>query len=1186
MLRASSATAFDVSEQGIVPRFEEAIPRAHATVLLPKTANGQTQIRAFRGPQLGISLELVGASPISEFHEEKGYAVYLKALPELGADLIHRLTPLGTEDLFYIPARPTSEKLLYKVALDAGVKSLRVLNHQIEFIDADGAPALRMAKPYGVDKNGHRFYPEATLAGCNYSSDPALWAKAEDASIDSDNCELTLDWTGKGAEYPALLDPEWTIPSNLPAGFVFWTPQTWLLSNGDMFVAGTSSNASQAWRPSTGLWSATGTSASTSTAADGRSVRLNDGTVLAFAGKTSSGAALNAVQQYDAATGTWTSKANLPVALYRPNAVTLANGKVLVSGGGTGNGSSVYANSYLYTPSSNSWASTGAMGTARRDHALVVLDANRVMTVGGATAGVGCTSAGALNTEIYNVSAGTWSSLGAYSQNNIVSPDTLLLSNGRVLMASSICANNNTGIFNPATNTWASAGTNTTGWNLGNQGLVELSGTVYFMAMTYSNAWVNQTYNVATNTWNAGTTTSSSKQWETAAAQLPDGRAFFVDLNGTTRTTSICGDGILSPDEACDDANATSGDGCSSSCTIETGWSCARTNVLPNGDFEAPMISPYSSTTYSAGSSFGGWSVASGSVKLDSLSAIYAPANGNQCLLLNGSAAGSITQNFPTVPGHRYIWEARTINATDNTPASAYTASFSVSSGSTSTFSMKSFSPRWAGGFDHNYGSFTAGLALSTLTISSTTAGSSGLAIDNVQIYDVDDLACRPLCSNGVVDPGEQCDDGNATSGDGCSATCTLEPGSSCPRLSMVLNGDFEQPTLNTNSTTQYSAGASFGNWSVVSGIVELSNRSSSFVYPTGNQALKLNGWKGGSVSQTIATVVGRTYKWDMSYSSSDGASRSGYLQIDAGTTSTFPFTTAVASTSASWPTATGTFVANATTATITLASISAGGNGNVIDAFRIYDPTEQGCVQNCGNGYMNPGEACDDGNATSGDGCSDTCTLEPGASCSTPADIITNGSFETPALAAGASTLVSGGGTTISGWTVSANSNVSVERGVGGSVAPLGNNYVDTAGNTLGQITQSGIPTVAGQRYVWFARVSATASGPDRGAVTLNAGGGVSRTMVVSTTASSKSATSWDYVGGLFTPSASSSIDIQSLCRNAASCFYIDNVQVRALQTCACDGNAGTGTPRACTAGAPVCLNGTCVTDSPDPGC
>jgi cysteine-rich repeat protein len=32
------------------------------------------------------------------------------------------------------------------------------------------------------------------------------------------------------------------------------------------------------------------------------------------------------------------------------------------------------------------------------------------------------------------------------------------------------------------------------------------------------------------------------------------------------------------------------------------------------------------------------------------------------------------------------------------------------------------------------------------------------------------------LCGNASLDPGEQCDDGNLLSSDGCSATCTLEP--------------------------------------------------------------------------------------------------------------------------------------------------------------------------------------------------------------------------------------------------------------------------------------------------------------------------------------------------------------------------------------------------------------------------
>jgi cysteine-rich repeat protein len=33
-----------------------------------------------------------------------------------------------------------------------------------------------------------------------------------------------------------------------------------------------------------------------------------------------------------------------------------------------------------------------------------------------------------------------------------------------------------------------------------------------------------------------------------------------------------------------------------------------------------------------------------------------------------------------------------------------------------------------------------------------------------------------PVCGNGKLEPGEECDDGNLSNGDGCSCTCTVEP--------------------------------------------------------------------------------------------------------------------------------------------------------------------------------------------------------------------------------------------------------------------------------------------------------------------------------------------------------------------------------------------------------------------------
>ncbi len=65
--------------------------------------------------------------------------------------------------------------------------------------------------------------------------------------------------------------------------------------------------------------------------------------------------------------------------------------------------------------------------------------------------------------------------------------------------------------------------------------------------------------------------------------------------------------------------------------------------------------------------------------------------------------------------------------------------------------------------------------------------------------YQIDDPACRAsFCGDGILDPGEACDDGNNIDGDGCSAMCTIEsfcgdgildPGEQCDDGNNI-NGD------------------------------------------------------------------------------------------------------------------------------------------------------------------------------------------------------------------------------------------------------------------------------------------------------------------------------------------------------------------------------------------------------------
>lgn len=58
--------------------------------------------------------------------------------------------------------------------------------------------------------------------------------------------------------------------------------------------------------------------------------------------------------------------------------------------------------------------------------------------------------------------------------------------------------------------------------------------------------------------------------------------------------------------------------------------------------------------------------------------------------------------------------------------------------------------------------------------------GVTGWYVDDVQVYACSDELPPSDCGNGLLDPGEQCDDDNNIAGDGCSDSCQVEPGWKC----------------------------------------------------------------------------------------------------------------------------------------------------------------------------------------------------------------------------------------------------------------------------------------------------------------------------------------------------------------------------------------------------------------------
>jgi cysteine-rich repeat protein len=55
---------------------------------------------------------------------------------------------------------------------------------------------------------------------------------------------------------------------------------------------------------------------------------------------------------------------------------------------------------------------------------------------------------------------------------------------------------------------------------------------------------------------------------------VEDGWTCNTPTGGTSTCTPICGDGVVAGSEVCDDGATTAGDGCSASCLVEDGWQC------------------------------------------------------------------------------------------------------------------------------------------------------------------------------------------------------------------------------------------------------------------------------------------------------------------------------------------------------------------------------------------------------------------------------------------------------------------------------------------------------------------------------------------------------------------------------------------------------------------------------------
>ena len=252
------------------------------------------------------------------------------------------------------------------------------------------------------------------------------------------------------------------------------------------------------------------------------------------------------------------------------------------------------------------------------------------------------------------------------------------------------------------------------------------------------------------------------------------------------------------------------------------------------------------------------------------------------------------------------------------------------------------------------------------------------------------------LCGNGALDPGEQCDDGvvpakkigpNAVD-DGCSALCQIEAnwlcstaGQPCKYLGTCGNGVLTSNKACDDGNTKGGDGCSADCLSIESGW-ECRVPGKPCTPICGDGAVELgkkcddgNTKSGDGCSSTCEVEPG----WSCTGSPSvckKAMCGNGILETgeacDCGTDPTkLP-------TGCTGPN--GLFNGDGTgcSKTCTVEPICRGTNGTGIT---------HACAVTCGNGNVEPGEECDDGNLVDGDGCSSTCKIEQGFTCATQAN-------------------------------------------------------------------------------------------------------------------------------------------------------------------------------------------------------
>lgn len=408
---------------------------------------------------------------------------------------------------------------------------------------------------------------------------------------------------------------------------------------------------------------------------------------------------------------------------------------------------------------------------------------------------------------------------------------------------------------------------------------------------------------------------------------------FTIDV---TIYGAVCGNGLGELPEECDDGNLTNGDGCSSACKLESDGTMSncpgQSFSLQGTDATTPRTIGFAGDTSLMGAPTQEAAIA------------YFDSGPNVVYALRADVAGRVKADLTTA------YAKSNLHARSDCGDSDYQIGMSerVSAGKQSIeFPVKAGQWFW-------------------LLVDGWNSSLNGKGTQTAGPYTLDVKLTPAACGNHALDGIEECDDGNTTDGDGCSATCVLEAAPSadtCPGRPL---------TLSPRTAADGSAYESVEVWGTTMGLSDdLENCTP--LGSTGSDAIYA---VTPSISGRLDAKVTGAFNTALSIRSVCASDRTNVLACSRQlwipySTNKDPY---ILEGSGSVDKEVGTPVVAGQTYYVVVDSQSDGDESYSAGRYGLQLTVTPG---KCGDGKLDTPETCDDGNTNSGDGCSSSCVLE-----------------------------------------------------------------------------------------------------------------------------------------------------------------------------------------------------------------